>query len=201
MIGPLMARSPQQLQLPASSVRLQILQVLKHAKHSVTRLPCAVQVLEEYGRYADSAVGRFGTLPKGGPAPGVRQVLKPLLALFHGDQGCKRWKQAIDKHARSGATASAAIQVSHLQLVCAGTYLSLPGNAEDSAGQYCLHLCICIREPGNAEDSAGQGCLHVCICIREEQLSTLMKRLACAHMRLRGRPEPPPQDFILTCGS
>ena len=74
-------------------------------------------MLEAYGRYGDSVAGRFGTTPKGGRAPSQRAVLKPLLALFHGDAGCKRWKQALDKHAKSAPSVSAAIQVRMLALV------------------------------------------------------------------------------------
>ena len=73
-------------------------------------------MLEEYGRYGDAVVGRFGTTPKGGKAPSVRAVLKPLLALFHGDQGCKRWKQALDKQAKSAPCVSAGIKVCQLGL-------------------------------------------------------------------------------------
>ena len=97
------------------------------------------QVLEAYGRYADAAVGKFGTLPKGGPAPGVRQVLKPLLALFHGEQGCKRWKQAIDKHARSGATASAAIQVQHRLSCCSACMANADGLQTPQDINVCMH--------------------------------------------------------------
>lgn len=73
--------------------------------------PSGVQVLEQYAHYAQSAVGRFGSKPDGSPAPGVRPLIKPLLALFHGEKGCRLWKRTLDAGMNSPASAAEIIQV------------------------------------------------------------------------------------------
>uniref|UniRef100_A0A7S3R3J5 DUS-like FMN-binding domain-containing protein n=1 Tax=Dunaliella tertiolecta TaxID=3047 RepID=A0A7S3R3J5_DUNTE len=54
------------------------------------------QVLSEYSKYADTMVGSWGCKPDGHKEPSVRTVFKPLLNLFHGEKGSKRWKQEVD---------------------------------------------------------------------------------------------------------
>lgn len=39
---------------------------------------------------------RWGIKPDGHRSPSVRALVKPLLGLFHGEPGCKRWKNAVD---------------------------------------------------------------------------------------------------------
>ena len=56
-------------------------------------------------------MGQFGTKPDGSPAPGIRVVLKPLLAMFHGEKGCKLWKRTLDAGMKTSASASQLIQV------------------------------------------------------------------------------------------
>lgn len=45
--------------------------------------------LQEYCRYGDSIIGRFGEGDSGNKYPNVRTIVKPLLHLFHGDKGNK----------------------------------------------------------------------------------------------------------------
>lgn len=78
--------------------------------------PTRRQVLAQYAQYADKAVGQFGTKPDGTPAPGVRVVLKPLLALFHGEKGCKLWKRALDAGMKTPASASQLIKQASLAI-------------------------------------------------------------------------------------
>ncbi|KAK9829203.1 hypothetical protein WJX72_004471 [[Myrmecia] bisecta] len=66
-------------------------------------------VLEEYGRYGDSMVGRFMDNGKI-RAPNVRTIVKPLLNMFHGEPGCKKWKQALDKALKSATSVSSVLQ-------------------------------------------------------------------------------------------
>lgn len=73
-----------------------------------------LQVLETYISYAESVIGRFGTKSDGGPVPTMRSTVKPLLALFHGEKGCKAWKRSLDGSMNAGGSVSAAIRVSSL---------------------------------------------------------------------------------------
>ncbi|PKU63343.1 uncharacterized protein LOC110106874 isoform X1 [Dendrobium catenatum] len=49
------------------------------------------QIIEQYQEYADSVIGKFGS-----NKPNVRQLVKPLLNLFHSEPGNSRWKRAAD---------------------------------------------------------------------------------------------------------
>ena len=57
-------------------------------------------------------VGRYGIRPDGTPSPNVRTLVKPLLNLFHGERGCKRWKQAVDTELRTAVSVSGLLEVS-----------------------------------------------------------------------------------------
>ena len=70
-----------------------------------------LQVLEDYALYGDAMLGRFGARTDGTPSPNVRTLVKPLLNLFHGERGCKRWKQAVDAELKSAVTVSGLLQV------------------------------------------------------------------------------------------
>ncbi|KAL3528119.1 hypothetical protein ACH5RR_012775 [Cinchona calisaya] len=48
------------------------------------------QVLEQYQTYADSVLGKYGHKPT------VRDVVKPLLGLFHSEPGNAVWKRKVD---------------------------------------------------------------------------------------------------------
>lgn len=88
------------------------------------------QVLREYAAYGDAILGRFSNDRPDATVmrhPNVRAVVKPLLGLFHGAKGGKRFRTRMDtwlnKHAkREGATVSEAIayaiEVRHV-LLCA----------------------------------------------------------------------------------
>ncbi|XP_051123185.1 uncharacterized protein LOC127246031 isoform X2 [Andrographis paniculata] len=56
------------------------------APNSVTRR----QVLEKYQVYADSVMGLYG------PRPNLRELIKPLLNLFHSEPGNRAWKRKAD---------------------------------------------------------------------------------------------------------
>lgn len=56
-----------------------------------------VQVLRDYCTYADAMVGRWNVKDDGHKQPNVRALVKPILNLFHGERGNKRWKAEIDK--------------------------------------------------------------------------------------------------------
>ncbi|EFJ43435.1 hypothetical protein VOLCADRAFT_43118, partial [Volvox carteri f. nagariensis] len=51
-------------------------------------------VIERYREYAESMVGRY---PDGHADPSIRTLMRPLLNLFHGEPGCKRWKNEVDE--------------------------------------------------------------------------------------------------------
>jgi tRNA-dihydrouridine synthase A len=55
-----------------------------------------LQVLTQYAAYGDAVLGRFGRKPDGTTTPNVRVVVKPLLGLFHGEPGGRRWRQMLD---------------------------------------------------------------------------------------------------------
>ncbi|GLI67721.1 hypothetical protein VaNZ11_011921 [Volvox africanus] len=59
-------------------------------------------VIERYRQYAESMVGRWAIKPDGHADPSIRTLMKPLLNLFHGEPGCKRWKNTVDELLRSG---------------------------------------------------------------------------------------------------
>lgn len=53
-------------------------------------------MLRDYARYADSQVGRWQVKEDGHRDPSVRTLMKPILNLFHGEPGSKKWKNAVD---------------------------------------------------------------------------------------------------------
>jgi len=59
-------------------------------------MPNRRELLRQYVAFGDAVVGRFGQNAEGHQYPNVRAVVKPLLALFHGERGNKRWKQRLD---------------------------------------------------------------------------------------------------------
>ena len=53
--------------------------------------------MRDYAAYADPLIGRWSAQHTDGHKdPGVRLLVKPLLNLFHGEAGSKRWKNAVD---------------------------------------------------------------------------------------------------------
>ena len=78
----------------------------------------ALQVLVRYGEYGDAILGRFGVKDNGHKIPNVRAVVKPLIGLFYGEAGGKRWRNALDQMLlKKPATVSEVIQVS-VPLAC-----------------------------------------------------------------------------------
>ncbi|GLC72961.1 hypothetical protein PLESTF_001314200 [Pleodorina starrii] len=61
-------------------------------------------VIERYREYAEPMVGRWYIKPDGHPDPSIRTLMRPLLNLFHGEPGCKRWKAAVDEVLKGGPT-------------------------------------------------------------------------------------------------
>ena len=71
-----------------------------------------LQVLARYGDYGDAILGRFGVKEDGSKIPNVRAVIKPLIGLFYGEAGGRRWRNAIDQALlRKPATVSEVIHV------------------------------------------------------------------------------------------
>lgn len=62
------------------------------------------QVLKDYAVIADSRIGTFGKDSKGKSHPSLRVLIKPVLNLFHGEMGCKKFKQQIDTHLKTAST-------------------------------------------------------------------------------------------------
>lgn len=54
------------------------------------------QVIADYCRYADVFVGRWAVTDTYRD-PCIRTLARPILNLFHGERGSKKWKQAVDK--------------------------------------------------------------------------------------------------------
>ncbi|KAF5187658.1 tRNA-dihydrouridine synthase [Thalictrum thalictroides] len=50
-----------------------------------------IQVLEEYQQYGDSVMGESGSYK-----PNLRQMVKPLLGIFHSEPGNGLWKRKAD---------------------------------------------------------------------------------------------------------
>lgn len=56
------------------------------------------QILKQYQDYADSVIGKYGA------GPNIRQLVKPLLNLFHSEPGNSQWKRMADaalKHCKT----------------------------------------------------------------------------------------------------
>ncbi len=53
-------------------------------------------------RHANLMSCRWHVKPDGHADPSVRTLMRPLLNLFHGEPGCKRWKNAVDELLRTG---------------------------------------------------------------------------------------------------
>ncbi|GMH32913.1 hypothetical protein BSKO_00747 [Bryopsis sp. KO-2023] len=60
------------------------------------------QALLDYAAIADSRIGSGGIDSKGKSHPSMRVLVKPALNMFHGQKGCKKFKQAVDKHLIAG---------------------------------------------------------------------------------------------------
>ncbi|KAJ1262824.1 hypothetical protein BS78_09G139400 [Paspalum vaginatum] len=58
---------------------------------NTTRCISRRQILERYQIYGDSIIGQYGP-----SRPNVRQLVKPLLNLFHSEPGNSRWKRKAD---------------------------------------------------------------------------------------------------------
>ncbi len=56
----------------------------------------AVQVLQDYARYADAQLGRWSVKEDGHKDPGVRLLMRPVLNLFHGEKGSKRCVSSLN---------------------------------------------------------------------------------------------------------
>ena len=69
------------------------------------------QVLEDYAIYGDSVLGKWFVRDNGQKNPNVRTVFKPLLNMFHGERGSKRWKQVVDAKFKTATSVSGLIKV------------------------------------------------------------------------------------------
>ena len=70
-----------------------------------------LQVFEEYAKYGDAMIGKWLVRPNGQKNPNVRTVFKPLLNMFHGERGSKRWKQTVDAKFKTATTITGLLEV------------------------------------------------------------------------------------------
>ncbi|PKA51481.1 tRNA-dihydrouridine synthase A [Apostasia shenzhenica] len=76
------------------------------------------QILKKYQGYADSVIGRYGS-----NRPNIRQLVKPLLNLFHSEPGNGQWKRIADTALRHCKT---------MKSFLAETLAALPDSVLDS---------------------------------------------------------------------
>lgn len=93
------------------------------------------EVLQKYAEYGDGVLGRFGSKEGGAVRyPSVRTVAKPLLGLFHGSPGGRRWRNVLDQELlKKPATLSAALEVcgaSHAAMSGGGGTVVSPSSAD-----------------------------------------------------------------------
>lgn len=89
-----------------------------------------VQVLTEYAAYGDSVLGKWFVRENGQQNPNVRTVFKPLLNMFHGERGSKRWKQVVDAKFKTASSVLGLVKVhtNTLPLPCPYTHKMCPRN-------------------------------------------------------------------------
>ncbi|KAL3135811.1 hypothetical protein ABBQ32_007373 [Trebouxia sp. C0010 RCD-2024] len=68
------------------------------------------QVLTDYAAYGDSVLGKWFVRENGQQNPNVRTVFKPLLNMFHGERGSKRWKQVVDAKFKTASSVSGLVK-------------------------------------------------------------------------------------------
>eukprot|EP00951_Prasinocladus_malaysianus_P017727 scaffold140236_cov46-Prasinocladus_malaysianus.AAC.1 len=70
------------------------------------------QLLQDYAKYADSVQGKWVNNPDQPKkqSPSVRQLSIPLLALFHGEAGNRKWKQMMDVVLRDATSVTDVIE-------------------------------------------------------------------------------------------
>lgn len=94
-----------------------------------------MQVIEEYCKYADAMLGRWGANSSGTRFPNVRALVKPLLSLFHGSRGTKRWKNTIDALLLQSPTSASAVLLAAMAVLDDATLDEPPtGSAEPPRG-------------------------------------------------------------------
>lgn len=57
----------------------------------------ALQVMRDYCKYADAFIGHWRVDDSGYRDPCVRSLFRPMLNLFHGERGSKKWKSTVDE--------------------------------------------------------------------------------------------------------
>ncbi|KAJ9531837.1 hypothetical protein QJQ45_021989 [Haematococcus lacustris] len=70
---------------------------------------CRRQVLKDYCAYTDRVTQHFSDQEGGSKAAAVRMMMKPLLNLFHGEKGSKRWKAEVDTVLKGNPSSLAAV--------------------------------------------------------------------------------------------
>lgn len=141
--------------LMAYTVRIVNLEASGYRCEATTRF---AQVLDRYAVYGDAVLGRFGTKPDGSRTPNVRAVVKPLLGLFHGEAGGRKWRQQLDVGLlKKPASVSEVIQVLHGSLV-------------DTDAKPDPHLSV-LRSP-----YTGSGRIHASFNVRGAQASGVNAR-------------------------
>lgn len=84
---------------------------------------CMAQVLSDYAAYGDSVLGKWFVRENGQQNPNVRTVFKPLLNMFHGERGSKRWKQVVDAKFKTASSVSGLVKVPPPPSQCTHTHL------------------------------------------------------------------------------
>ncbi|KAL6764649.1 dihydrouridine synthase-domain-containing protein [Haematococcus lacustris] len=72
-------------------------------------------VLKDYCAYTDRVTQHFSAQEGGSKAAAVRMMMKPLLNLFHGEKGSKRWKAEVDTVLKGNPSSLAAVLDQTLQ--------------------------------------------------------------------------------------
>ncbi|KIZ03210.1 tRNA-dihydrouridine synthase A [Monoraphidium neglectum] len=110
--------------------------------------PSRREVLERYCEYSDGMLGRWAIKEDGHREPNARALLKPVLNLFHGEHGSKRWKAAMD------AALKAAPKDATVRDLLAATIDMIPQEVLDSPPLPALAVAAVAAAGGNLRQFA-----------------------------------------------
>jgi len=154
--------------LPRGPGRRRACRAARPAQRRASAGPRArAQVLERYAAYGDGVLGRWGARPDGSRAPGVRALAKPLLGLFHGEPGGRRFRCALeDGLRRKPASLSALLQAraarasgGPCETVRGLSWLSLSAAQRRRSAR--VRRGPCVKPDGRVEHSAAGDVLHM----------------------------------------
>ncbi len=136
------------------------------------------QVLETYGKYADAMIGKWLVRDNGQKNPNVRTVFKPLLNMFHGERGSKRWKQAVDAKFKTATSVSELLK---------DTLECFPNDVLDAPPKQhpvvAWHFDHDLPEPAPKRHCCGDADSKRAVAMTEQQLSTNEVQLHSQHER------------------